>query len=402
MKSIGARLLAVLLIGAAAALGWMIFSRIQEQGASSARNEAADPTPVSAAPITRGPIALRRTFSGTLAAHAMFVAAPKVSGRIERMLVDLADPVRRGQVVAELDDGEYIQAVAEARADLAVARATLAEAGSALEIATRELRRIETLLKRGVASDAQMDTAKAGRLAKQAQLEVASAQVTRAQASLEAANIRLGYTRMTAEWSGPDPARVVAERHAGEGDTVSANTPLLTIVDLDPITAVIYVTEKDYASLRPGEAVSLTTDAYPDEAFSGRIDRIAPVFREATRQARVELTVENARQRLKPGMFIRATAVLESLADAVIVPDRALTTRDGRSGVFVVSGDGRSVAWRTVTVGIREGERVQVTGEGLSGRVVTLGQHLLEDGAAVTIADGITGPAAAGEEAGRP
>ena len=68
MKSIGARLLAVLLIGAAAALGWMIFSRIQEQGASSARNEAADPTPVSAAPIKRGPIALRRTFSGELEA----------------------------------------------------------------------------------------------------------------------------------------------------------------------------------------------------------------------------------------------------------------------------------------------------------------------------------------------
>jgi multidrug efflux pump subunit AcrA (membrane-fusion protein) len=75
------------------------------------------------------------------------------------------------------------------------------------------------------------------------------------------------------------------------------------------------------------------------------------------------------------------------VADATIVPEQALTTRDDRSGVFIVSADGRSVAWHEVKVGIREGDRVQVKGERLSGRVVTLGQQLLKDGSAITIPD---------------
>jgi RND family efflux transporter MFP subunit len=129
----------------------------------------------------------------------------------------------------------------------------------------------------------------------------------------------------------------------------------------------------------------LTTDAYPGEQFAGRIDRIAPVFRKSTRQARIEMTIDNPRHRLKPGMFISAAVVLARVPEAIIVPEQALTIRDDKSGIFIVSEDGRSVAWREVKVGIREGNRVQVEGEGLSGRVVTLGQQLVSDGAPITI-----------------
>jgi RND family efflux transporter MFP subunit len=168
-----------------------------------------------------------------------------------------------------------------------------------------------------------------------------------------------------------------------EGQTVAANAPLLMIVELHPIVGVVFVTERDYAQLKPGQHVSLTTDAYPDEQFTGRIDRIAPVFRKSTRQARIEMIIENPQHRLKPGMFIRAAVVLTRVPEATIVPEQALTIRDDKSGVFVVSEDGRSVAWREVKVGIREGGRVQVIGEGLSGRVVTLGQQLVNDGSAI-------------------
>jgi RND family efflux transporter MFP subunit len=147
----------------------------------------------------------------------------------------------------------------------------------------------------------------------------------------------------------------------------------------------MFVTEKDYVRMRTGQLGTLTTDAYPGETFEGRIDRIAPVFRQATRQARVELMIGNAGHKLKPGMFIRVTVVLDRLAEVTIVPEKALTTRDNRTGVFVVSEDGKSVSWRDVTVGIREGDRVQVEGEGLSGRVVTLGQQLVDDGSPITI-----------------
>lgn len=374
------------LILAVIGLIWVVVSRTQEQGGSGEKGVGSPPAPVEVAEIRRGPIELRRTFSGTLEAPAKFVVAPKISGRIARLAADLGDTVRRGQVVAELDDDEYVQAVAQAKADLAVARANLAEAKSALEIAIRDSKRVETLFKRGVASESQFDAAQNNHLAKQSQLEVAEAQVVRAQASLETANIRLGYTKINADWSGGDDHRVVAERHVDEGGTVSANAPLLSIVELNPITGVIFVTEKDYVRLGQGQPASLTTDAFPGERFEGRINRIAPVFQQNTRQARVEMTIQNQRDRLKPGMFIRATIILGRIAEATIVPEKALTTRGNRTGVFVVHENDQTVVWREVNVGIREGERVQVEGEGLSGKVVTLGQQLVDDGSPVSIA----------------
>jgi RND family efflux transporter MFP subunit len=377
-------ILPLLLIGAAG-LGWVLFRQLPDSAGPGGRGPGKRSAPVEVAAIERGPIELRRTFSGTLEARAEFVVAPKVSGRIERIAVNLADSVKRDQVVAELDNDEYVQEVAQAKADLEVARANLSEAKSALEIADRDLERIRTLRGRGVASESQLDGARANNLTKQAQVEVAMAQVAKAESSMETANIRLRYTKVRASWTGGGDRRVVAERFANEGGTVSANTPLLLIVELDPIIGVVFVTEKDYVRMRTGQIGTLTTDAYPGETFEGRIDRIAPVFRQATRQARVELTIGNAGQKLKPGMFIRVTVVLDRLAEATIVPEKALTTRDNRTGVFVVSEDGKSVSWRDVTVGIREGDRVQVEGEGLSGQVVTLGQQLVDDGTPITI-----------------
>jgi RND family efflux transporter MFP subunit len=287
--------------------------------------------------------------------------------------------------VAELDNDEYIQAVAQAQADLEVARANLSEAESALGNANREFNRTRSLLKRGIASDSEFDAAQQDRLAKQAQLKVAAAQVTKAASSLETANIRLGYTKVTAGWAGGDEQRVVAERYVDEGQTVAANAPLLMIVELHPIVGVVFVTERDYAQLKPGQLVSLTTDAYPGEEFTGRIDRIAPVFRKSTRQARIEMMIDNPQHRLKPGMFIVAAVELARVPEATIVPEQALTIRDDKDGVFIVSEDGRSVAWREVKVGIRDGGRVQVDGEKLTGRVVTLGQQLVKDGSPIML-----------------
>jgi RND family efflux transporter MFP subunit len=321
------------------------------------------------AEIQRGPIELRRAFSGALEARAEFVVAPKVSGRVEKLFVNLSDRVRRGQVVGELENAEYVQAVAQAKADLVVAKANLAMSKSALEIANREFERTKKLFKRGIASDSESDAARADQLSKQAQLEVADAQVTKAASSLETANIRIGYTKVTASWTGGNDYRLVAERYLDEGQTVAANAPLLLIVELHPIVGVVYVTEKDYARLRPGQVVSMTTDAYPGERFPGRIVRIAPIFSKSTRQARVEMTIENCQP------------------ETTTVPQQALTARNDKAGVFVVSEDGRSVAWREVKLGIQEGDRVQVEGEGLSGWVVTLGQQLVDDGSAITIAD---------------
>ena len=126
MKSGGSKIfvLMVLLIGAAG-LGWVVFERFQNQAGSSTGRRESRPVPVEVASIQHGPIELQRTFSGELEAQAEFVAAPKVSGRVERVLVNIADTVTRDQVVAELDNDEYVQAVTQAQADLAVAKANL-------------------------------------------------------------------------------------------------------------------------------------------------------------------------------------------------------------------------------------------------------------------------------------
>jgi RND family efflux transporter MFP subunit len=401
MKIIRFKFVAVALIISGLGLGWLILNGLPDREGLKGNRKEARMAPVEVAEIQHGPIVLRRTFSGTLEATAKFVVAPKVSGRVERLSVDLADTVKRGQTVAELDNDEYIQAVAQERADLAVAKANLAEAKSALKISNRDLERIEILRKRGVASESQFDTAKADQLAKQVHVEVAEAQVTRAESALETANIRIGYTKITADWIRGSDQRVVAERYVDQGETVSANAPLLLIVELDPITGVIFVTEKDYARLQPDQTATLTTDAFPGEVFQGRITRIAPVFLKATRQARVELIIENLQQRLKPGMFIRAEVVLDRVSEAIIVPDQALTTRNDQTGVFVVNEDGETVTWRDVKVGIREGKRIQVEGQGLTGRVVTLGQQLVDDGSRITIPDNKGKPSSSGNKSDR-
>jgi RND family efflux transporter MFP subunit len=363
-------------------------------GLTSGRNKITGPrdrgdrvAPVEVAAIRQGPIELRRTFSGTLEAAAKFVVAPKVNGRVARLEADLGDAITRGQVVAELDGLEYAQAVLEAQAELAVAVATHLEAKSAFEITTREFRRIEKLQKTGAVSASQYDTTRAEQLAKQAGLTVAAARVNKAEAALATARIRLDYTKITAEWNTGGKTRVVAERFVDEGDTVSENTPLLSIVELDPITGVILVTEKEYARMGIGQEVTLVTDAYPGRTFLGAISRIAPVFRQSTRQARVEISIPNENGLLKPGMFIRATVVMERQEQAILVAEQALTKRGDRMGVFTLDEKGDSVAWKEVTVGIREGDVVQISGEGLAGRVVTLGQQFIEHGSVVVVSD---------------
>lgn len=377
---------ALTLISAGAWAWWLWTWDGAASGAGPGGAEASRAVAVEAAAIEQGPIALRRTFTGTLEPLAEQVIAPKIAGRIESLDVDLADPVRRGQVIARLDDHERVQGVAQAEADLAVAEANLREAESLLGIAERELERVEALSDRGLGSESQRDLAKAEQLAKAAHVAVTRAQARSARAALAAARIRLGYTEVAADWRGGGDERVVAERHVDEGETVAANEPLFRVVALDPLKAVCSVSERDYARLAVGQEAALRTDAFPGETFTGEITRIAPVFRETTRQARVELTVPNPDQRLKPGMFVRATVVLERVAEASIVPQPALTTRDGQTGLFVLDADGGSVRWQPVRVGLRDQQRVQVSGADLRGaRIVTLGQQLLEDGSPIRL-----------------
>ncbi len=376
------------LLATAGAVAWVAVARTG--GGAGAGPGEMGAVAVEAAPIESGVIRDIRRLSGTLEASAQFVVAAKVDGLLERVLVDLGDPVERGQVIAEIDGAEFQQSAAQSEAELSVRRAELTQAQSSLDLAQRDFDRSRALKDRGIASDAQLDQIAAGLESARAAVTLAEAQVKQAEASLALTNIRLGYTQVRASWQGGDEVAIVGERHQDAGNTVRNGDPIVSVVALDPLKAVVSVTERDYSGLRVGQEATLTTDALPGRTFEAHVERIAPVFRETSRQARVELLVENPDQALRPGMFARVTIVLSEERAETIAPLAAVTRRDGRDVVFIVSPEGDTVRMADIRLGVVEGDRAQILGEGLSGRVVTLGQQLLSDGSRVNVHDGNT------------
>lgn len=397
MKSTLLRWIAGVFVLILLGIGREFVQRGSEGAGGGARGGGVRAYPVETAAVRVGVIEDRRTFSGTLEPWAATAVAARVEGRVARVLADLGDEVEKDGVVAELEDAEYRQGVAGAEAALAVARARLREATNRLLIADRELARARELAEQGIRTASDLDAAEGEHLVRMSALEVAKAEVEAGEAALATAEIRLADTRVRAVWSEGDGTRRVSARLAEEGDTVSENEVLMHVVEIDRLRAVFFVPERDYARLEKGQAVGLAADAWPGEVFPAVIERIAPVFQEESRQARVEILAENAGHRLKPGMFVRATVTLERREGARVVPANALTRRGGETGIFLVDGETETAVWRVVETGIRDGDAVEVRGEGIAGRVVVLGQQLLEDGVPVLRRDGDGAEAGAGD-----
>ncbi len=134
--------------------------------------------------------------------------------------------------------------------------------------------------------------------------KVAAAQLANREAALATARVRLSYTRIKASWEMGSDVRYVGERFVSEGAMLSPNTPILSIIELQPITAVIFVTDRDYFRLGTGQPATVTSSAFGGEPFAGRVARIAPLLLESSREARVEIEIQNEKRLLKPGMFI--------------------------------------------------------------------------------------------------
>ena len=346
---------------------------------------------VEVAPVETGTIRDVGTFTGSIVARSRFVVAPKVSGRLKRLTVDIGDRVRCGQLIAELDDDEYAQALEQARAELAVAKANVAQAASSLHTARRELDRVEKLRGKSIASESELDVARAGHDSAAALQAVALAEVSRREAALRAAEVRFSYTRIRASWeAAPECAtteRIVGERFVHEGAMLGANAPIVSVLDLATVKAVVHVVERDYSRLSPGHDAVVKVDAFPKREFRGGIERVAPVLKESSRQARVEVTVPNAEGLLKPGMFARVTVIFGVHEGVTIVPTDALARRGDERGVFLLDEARGKVSFVPVSVGMVEGPRAEVLEPELEGEIVTLGLHLLEDGSSVILPD---------------
>lgn len=343
--------------------------------------------PVEAAEIHTRDVREIRVLSGTLQARSRSMVATRIAGRVEEMRFNIGDVVEPDAVIAVLDGAEYQQAVEEARAELRVAEASLAENESMLAISERNFQRVSRLFGEDIASESELDAARADFETKEARVRVSESQVARAEAQLRAAEVRLSYATIRAVWPDGDTPRIVGERFVDEGSTVAANGAIVSLLDIDALVTVVYVSERDYARLAIGQPARITSDSHAGEAFTGRIVRLAPEFREASRQARVEIELTNLGHRLRPGMFVRAEIELARSEGAVVIPREAIVQRRGMQGVFVVGEGSMTVRFVPVTLGIREGGMVEVIDPSpeFDGRVVTLGQHLLDDDSPVRV-----------------
>ncbi|MCG5516080.1 MULTISPECIES: efflux RND transporter periplasmic adaptor subunit [Ectothiorhodospira] len=339
--------------------------------------------------VSQADLTDRSVFTGSLVAAHRVEIATRVAGRLDHLHVDIGDQVAQGQLLAELDDDAFQQEVEQARAELAVSNASLLEAQAALTSARRALDRTRELRAQRVASQSELESAETDVEARQAGVTLARSQIAQRQAALRNAQIRLDYTRIQAELDPGEGQWLVADRMVDQGSILQANTPILALVNLQPLRARVFVTERDYAHLEPGQQAHLSTVAHPGEQFEGRVIRVAPEFREASRQARVEIQVPNPDQRLRPGMFVEARVSTRSVEAATVVPFDAILERDGQSGVFrVEEGDNGPIArFVAVTPGIEDDGQVEILQPEIDGRVVTLGQHLLSDGVPLRIAD---------------
>ena len=367
-------------------LGWKIHEKLTREPDERRRSRAQVVT-VEVAPVERGTLHDLGYFTGTLVARAQFVVAPKIPGRLERLLVDIGDTVKQGQLVALLDAEESAEQVRQFKAELDVARATVEESRSALERGRNDYDRAKALFAKEIASQAELDAAKAYFDGQTARHSVAIAQVAQKEAALKSAEVRLSYTQIRATWEGGSPARLVGERFADAGTMLRANDPIVSIVDIGSLTAVVHVVERDYTKVRTGMAVSVRADAFPRRSFPGRVARVAPVLKEGTRQARVEIEVSNDDTLLKPGMFVRAEVDFAQHDNATIVPATAVVKKQGRTGVYLADLREKKAQFVPVTVGIIQDTRAEILEPQLSGKVVTLGQHLLTTGGEIAVAE---------------
>jgi len=379
----GLKIAAVLVVTAAAlAYVFQLKNSEKSDGRKSGRRDTV--VGVNVALVERRELIEERVFSGTLEAEKQYDAAAKVGGRVQEIGVSLGQCVKRGDLIAKLDSEEFEQQRAQAQAELEVSRASLTQARTNLIAAERNYQRALKLREQKVSAAAELEEAETEKLTRQAGVNLALAQIKQREAALRATEVRLSYTTLTADWrqGAPDNCRYVARTFVDAGDTISANAPLVTLVDLSVLKAVINVAERDYGFLQKGQPATISVDIVPDRTFPGTVVRLAPVFNENSRQARVEIQVANPDTILKGGMFTRVHIELGRADNTIAAPSSAVIQRLGDPGVFVVE-DGKA-RFVKVTPGIEDDGWTQVSGLQEGQLVVTLGHHLLSDGVRVS------------------
>ena len=391
-------LILLVLIGGAALLGWQIYEKATASLDSGNRRRRQPVVAVKIEPVSRKSIVEVGDFTGSLNPNSMYSLAPKISGRVEKILVNIGDTVKDGQLVALLDSAEHQENLLQAQAEVEVARANLLERQNVLENAQRELGRTNELRKTKIASVSQLDAAQSEVNTQLAKLRVAQAQVNQKTAALKMAQLSLSYTRIEVPSHENGQLRVVGERYVDQGALLSANQAIISVLEISRLKAAIHVIERDYPKIKIGLNAQITTDAFPGREFSGKVIRIAPLLQEKSREAKVEVEVPNPGMLLKPGMFVRVRIKFAQHENATVVPKAALLKRNGIQGVYLADLEKMQARFVPVKLGIVNGNHVEILKPALKGQVITLGHHLLSDGGKIMVPDQAGPPAGAGKK----
>ena len=312
--------------------------------------------------------------TGSLVAPAEVALCAKVSGRLASTALDDGTPVvegtrvRKGDVVARLDDREYRIARDSAKAAAEAARAQA-------EDAAREFERTERLRSSKVATEQEFDVARFARDRTAASLAQAEGGLAKAELDLEECAVR-------APMDG-----AVAARKLHPGAMVSAASEIYTLVATDPLRVLFEVPTTALPLLVPGETkVRVTVDAYPDAPVDLVVDEAYPAADPATRTVTVRALLPNPDGRYRPGMYATGAFALDERQNVLVAPFEAVLRIRDRHCVYRVEG-GRAVL-SDVTVGLRHDDVVEiVSGLDESDEIIVDGLHRLSDGVPVRIVE---------------
>lgn len=298
-------------------------------------------------------IAKRRTFSSTVLATGVIKpkvgaevrVGSRVSGIVKKLNVYVGDIVKKGTLLASLDDIELTAQYNQVAANLENAK-------TALKYATIEKERQQALLAESVTPRQTYERAVK-------EYEVAQAQLAQVTANLDYAKIQLDYTKIIAPING-----VVASVSTQEGETVAAMfaaPTFLTIIDLKRLEIRTYVDETDISKVTEGQKAEFTVDTYSNITFEGKVKAIYPKAEIIDNVVNYVVIVDistNKGKILRPEMTTTVNILNESLEDVLALPNKAITHKNGEDFVYVLK-DGKSEE-RKITTGLKNKSLTQI------------------------------------------
>lgn len=285
------------------------------------------------------------TFTATVQAETTNNIAPQSAGRIKRIYVEVGDHVTKGQKLVEMDAANLQQTTLQ------------------LENTKIEFERIDELYKVGGTSKSAWDAQKLA-------YDVAKTSYDNLQEN----------TTLVSPISG-----IVTKRSYDSGDMYSMGDPIYVVEQIRPVKLIVNVSEGLFTRVKKGMEVDITLDVYGDEKFRGTVTLVYPTIDSETRTFPVELKINNADERVRPGMFARVMFTYGS-EDRVVVPDRAVLKQAGAADRYVFVCKNGVAEYRKVELGRLMGDQYEVI-SGINDKdvVAITGQSRLNDGTPIEI-----------------